>query len=1094
MRRSRFFLFASLIVGIVSLFTLPAGVRDAQNLPTDQNNQVVINASHVTEQNGTQALDLDYTLLDVNGQPATSASISKAAITVNNVSYPATLVAASNPLALALVIDISGNTYPARTPLRNAINALLNTATAGTLFSVYTFNQTITQILAPTADANAAHTAINNIFTFGGGACEYDAVNQAVSALRGANPNGRNAVLLFTSDNDSLPGGKACSQINLQGLIARGIQLPVPVPVYAIGLQNGQSLDETPLRTLVNSTHGFYSLGGPDKLGTMFQTAITALNTQMVAKAQICVPQGKQQATLTLNGSSRAYSQTVDFQTATTCVPVTIVPTNTPAPLVLSLSPFSFSAADEKLSFQVLRQGDGTISKYHIQIKYKTSNIQVPGNFGDFIQDANTPIAIPTTGIRTDTLVVTVQAIGSNDQPIGTAASGEVLLDRPTTTPSPVLTATTPPTFTSTPAPPDLSGFQVDPNAQTLTFTIGKPNSAALSQYEIRLRYKTTGIQVTGQYGDFKIDANKPVSIPIQDIQDGDLVVEVRPLDANGQPVGPSATGDVVIQRPTATPPPPIAFAIQSITQDDVNKQLAIKLSLANITSVTGYSVSVIDKSGIEKYNQPYKGLPGSTVTIPYQALTAGDYTATITLNTPDQTVPVQQTQKFTFTPPAKGLLDNPLLVVMLAVIAVVALVIIGWLLSKVLFGGRGRSSRKPARSAAPVRGRSASVPGVANAVGGAGMPVIEHTMIAPIESTLGSANPATLTVIKSALPPAISEFELRSTPFRIGKRGGQPGQTTQLDFDGDPSISRNHAIINREAADRYTITDTSRNGVLVDGKRIVPNQPTPLAVNADVLIDLSADTQLKFRVERAGDPPTMINPLPGSPDVVNIPAPSSPVPQSGPARNAIATAPLAPPAATLPTRQSESTPPIANSEDRVSNSTRVVMPASIKPPPPANVPPAPPDSPIDPAATSVGMPEPSAPDFMTSKQTIPASIEATLTVLEAARLARNTKWQVAQTPYLIGRNNAGNDAELPSNDISREQAALIFNPADMRFGVFDRKSVNGTFLDGNRLEPEVIYWLNPDRTYELRFDRQQATALTFRYTRSALTAGDVAS
>jgi pSer/pThr/pTyr-binding forkhead associated (FHA) protein len=75
--------------------------------------------------------------------------------------------------------------------------------------------------------------------------------------------------------------------------------------------------------------------------------------------------------------------------------------------------------------------------------------------------------------------------------------------------------------------------------------------------------------------------------------------------------------------------------------------------------------------------------------------------------------------------------------------------------------------------------------------------------------------------------------------------------ENCEILFAGDGKVSRRHAsIAYNPTLGQYTITDLgAANGVIVNGTRLAPNVPTPLANGAIIL--LGPETRLMF--ERGG-------------------------------------------------------------------------------------------------------------------------------------------------------------------------------------------------------------------------------------------------
>jgi len=96
-----------------------------------------------------------------------------------------------------------------------------------------------------------------------------------------------------------------------------------------------------------------------------------------------------------------------------------------------------------------------------------------------------------------------------------------------------------------------------------------------------------------------------------------------------------------------------------------------------------------------------------------------------------------------------------------------------------------------------------------------------------------------------------------------------------------DPAISSMHAVV-RWRSGQWLLTDHSRNGTFVDGRPLVPGEPTPLAAGAEIRLGRGAD--IAWRVQDVAAPTDVLVPPDSSRPVLVLAAhnllPSSEAPE----------------------------------------------------------------------------------------------------------------------------------------------------------------------------------------------------------------------
>jgi VWFA-related protein len=314
-----------LFIFLATVFFIMPGVLIvfAQITPED----VVINFVATEEQDEGVALDVFFTFVDGNGRPVPQANIESATIQVlgeGQNPIPAVVEDPQTPVYIALLIDTSGSMQNVMTNVRQAAESAIDTAPPTAYFSVIQFNETNVIAQEFTNDKTSVKSAITSLdFIPNKGTCLYDAVFDAVTLLD-AQIQGqpyRRAVILFTDGKDQLVIGDdtPCSAHTYNEVInaARpaGISNPL-TPIHTIGLADaeGDNLNEAELRSMAADTRAFSAIGGAANLEALFQEILDGLNSQLVARANICgAKEGDNAAVLALKVRENDSFLTGDF-------------------------------------------------------------------------------------------------------------------------------------------------------------------------------------------------------------------------------------------------------------------------------------------------------------------------------------------------------------------------------------------------------------------------------------------------------------------------------------------------------------------------------------------------------------------------------------------------------------------------------------------------------------------------------------------------------------------------------------------------------------------------------------------------------------
>ncbi len=295
----------------------------AQNPPED----IVINFVAAEEEAEGVALDVFFTFVDGNGRSVPKANIESATIQLLGEGHspiPAVVEDPQTPVYIALLIDTSGSMQNVMEDVRQAAQSAIDTAPPTAHFSVIQFNETNIVVQDFTNDISQVKRAISTLdFNPNKGTCLYDAVYDAVTLLdeKIQDQPYRRAVILFTDGKDQLVIGNdaPCSTHTYNEVInvARpsGISNPL-TPIHTIGLADAQggNLNEAELRSMASDTRAFSAIGGAANLGELFQEILAGLNSQLVARAQVCdANEGENAAVLALKVRESDSFLTGDF-------------------------------------------------------------------------------------------------------------------------------------------------------------------------------------------------------------------------------------------------------------------------------------------------------------------------------------------------------------------------------------------------------------------------------------------------------------------------------------------------------------------------------------------------------------------------------------------------------------------------------------------------------------------------------------------------------------------------------------------------------------------------------------------------------------
>jgi VWFA-related protein len=135
--------------------------------------------------------------------------------------------------------------------------------------AVMTFNDDVETVIDFTTDHQDVQEEIEEIEALSGtGACQYDAIYQAVQ-MTAALTSGQRTIIVLTNGEDENVNGGICSSMTVDDVINGASEGSTRVPIYTVGL--GSQVDEKELERISNLTGGRYHYAeNSDELEILF--------------------------------------------------------------------------------------------------------------------------------------------------------------------------------------------------------------------------------------------------------------------------------------------------------------------------------------------------------------------------------------------------------------------------------------------------------------------------------------------------------------------------------------------------------------------------------------------------------------------------------------------------------------------------------------------------------------------------------------------------------------------------------------------------------------------------------------------------------
>lgn len=602
-----------LVLLIFAVALLAGGGTLAQDGDERQGDSIIINFAEVNASGprNQQTLDVFFTVVDNQNRVDTNAEPQDGLITTSEGAFPAQIEPATAPIYLVIALDISGSMGPAEESLRAAAIEAVRNAPDEAQIALVSFNAQITTVQNFTRDRNLVINAIGGVRPVSSsdpnaGTCLFDAAMHTIDLLdQSAGGAARRATLLFTDGRDEVLAGQGqpCSQATFEEVAQRARTIGQEVAFYTIGLRGGPAIDPITLENLANATGGLTRVGGQADLTALFQEIIEALSSQWRARATLCVSTAVNSVTLNVNlgRNEPAQPQARGIEIPVNCEPEP--PTPTPAPLALTVDSVRYNA-DETVSFQIVRSGDGDIANYRVQfINNRTGTVALEQVIrAENVQLQNVTLDLGRDVAQDIEIIVIAEDQGQNRL----AQSEERRFALPTLAP----TNTPAPTATPIPVEISLVNLQYDQNADTLLLSLDV-------QQQEEIRELTVFVDSSTGINQLRIspEISSEISIPIQRalIPGEAYQIRIRAETANGDDVeeatrfeyNPVLTATPTLTltptlTPTSTPTatlPPVQVTVISLEYDPDDDVLILTLDLQRAEEIIDFEIQLVDST-----------------------------------------------------------------------------------------------------------------------------------------------------------------------------------------------------------------------------------------------------------------------------------------------------------------------------------------------------------------------------------------------------------------------------------------------------------------------------------------------------------------
>lgn len=516
--------------------------------------------------------------------------------------------------------------------------------------------------------------------------------------------------------------------------------------------------------------------------------------------------------------------------------------TPTPRPGEVFIESFAVPPGEEVMSFELRRDGDADIRQYRILVNDGRTGILLVERLVEVADETTQFVEISTADIAGGEITIVINALNEAGNVVA-RQTGNFAITRPTPTP----------TITPVPISLSIDTVEFDVSSKVLTLALSTRSTERVTDFRLTITNADTNLL----QGTYNPQLGNRIELPLPTLEPGEYTVRAVVEGSDGERVEAESAFEYIL---LVTPTPVVRAEIRTIDLDNVNNEFIVRIDPENESEIKAYRVRVVNSESGLLVNEftTFSLPPYDAVRFNNNDLPLGSYEITVFALRADESVIGQSTVEIDWTPPPTAtptpepgfverttatLRSNPALAIGMAL---VVLALLGFL----FFILRGRGKKEDTwGSALPSAGETGvfQVPKKpASAAGRSGASVApqsdddDRTQV--LSASALRAPGATVVITKASPETGMQGQRVTVTsPFSIGRSG------SSLNFPGDKTISRSHALITYDGS-QFTIQDQgSGNGTVVDGRRLGPNEKATLRDSS--IIVLGPMNELRFEM-----------------------------------------------------------------------------------------------------------------------------------------------------------------------------------------------------------------------------------------------------
>lgn len=520
-------------------------------------------------------------------------------------------------------------------------------------------------------------------------------------------------------------------------------------------------------------------------------------------------------------------------------------PTPTPRPTQIFIDAFTVDINADIMRFEIRREGETPISNYRVLVNNATTGVLLIERLIEVEEGSTQIVQLSTEDIPGGGIEIVVNALDVNGNVVA-RQSGDFAIARPTATP----------TATPIPIAIVIDSIEFNDSTKTLLLNLVTTGTQRISDFTITVIDQTTNLL----QGTYTPDLAEQVELQLPSLNPGEYTVRLLIESNNGERAQAETTFEYVL---ILTPTPAVVVDVSTIDWESEANEFVVRIGVENEQEIEAYRVQIVNSENGILVNEfttfdlpPYdevrfssEGLPEGSYTIKVAALNAADQAITESEIEIDWTPPPPPTPT-----PAPGfgeraaaaIRENPPLA-----IGVVVVVLGLFALMFVLMRNRGRKTDNSWGSSLPAAGETGvfvTPPRPPSAGKPAGSGDEDATQIFATGQT--SVPKAEIYVAKANAETGMQGQRMKiNIPFSIGRSG------SSLNFSGDKSVSRSHALITFDGTN-YVIQDQgSGNGTIVNDRKL--GQGEQVVLRSGMIIKIGYENELTF--EAGGDDRTQV-------------------------------------------------------------------------------------------------------------------------------------------------------------------------------------------------------------------------------------------